>query len=100
LNVFSYTNDSESTFIAGETAFSGEASWTISAADYLAAVNGNSSGDIYFPADTDDDIANATLLGTWEVLPNTPSVPVSAPSVLLILGLGIFGMSLFRPKQR
>jgi hypothetical protein len=99
LNVFSYTDDAESIFTVGETAFSGEASWTINAADYLTAVNGNSSGNVYFGADADNDIPSATLLGTWQILSNTPSVPVSAPSALLLIGLGIFGVHLARRKQ-
>lgn len=42
---------------------------------------GTTSGDLYFPADSADDIAaGAVVLGTWNVVP--------APSAMALLGLG------------
>ena len=46
-------------------------------ADMLA---GAGSGDIYAPADTDDDIPSAVVIGTYNVVP--------APSAMAVLGLG------------
>lgn len=80
LNVFSYTADATSDFVAGSQAFSGSATFSLAADDYAAALAGNSSGTIYAFADTDDDIAAATALGTWNLIP--------APSTAAMLGLG------------
>lgn len=79
LNIWSFTNNSFS-FTAGQTAFTGAATWNLTAAVYADMVGGNLSGNIYSPADTDDDIAGATLIGTYRVVP--------APSSLAFLGLG------------
>lgn len=79
LNIWSFTNNSFS-FTAGQLAFTGSATWTLSAAVYADMVGGNHSGNIYSPADTDDDIAGATLIGTYNVVP--------APSAMALLGLG------------
>ncbi len=80
LNVWSYTNDPTTDFVAGTQAFSGAATWTLTAGQYAAALAGNSSGTIYAIADTDDDIPGATALGTWNLIP--------APSTAALLGLG------------
>ena len=80
LNVWSFSNDSGISFTAGAVAFTGSATWDVDAAMYADMLAGNSGGDIYAPADTDDDISGATLIGTWSVVP--------APSSLALLGLG------------
>lgn len=80
LNVFSYTADATSDFVAGTQAFSGSATFALEPDEYAAALAGNSSGTIYAIADTDDDIAGATALGTWNLIP--------APSSAALLGLG------------
>ncbi len=67
LNIYSYTDDPNSTFTAGAQAFSGSATWTLTPAEYSAMLDANTNGNIYFPADTSDDIAGATLLGTYSV---------------------------------
>jgi len=83
LNVFSSSTDLDLDFFVGTQAFSGSATWTLDAASYSDLVAGSpvgSTGDIYFPADTEDDLAGATILGTWRVVP--------APSSMALLGLG------------
>ncbi len=81
LNVWSFSTDTNVSVTAGVQAFVGSTTWTVDAADYAAMLAGNTSGDIYFGADTDDDIAaGATLIGTWNVVP--------APSGLALIGLG------------
>jgi len=47
-------------------------------------LNGNTSGNIYFPADSFDDIPTANLLGTWVVIPE--------PSTISLLGLGALAL--------
>lgn len=88
LNIWDWTVDPVVNFIAGAVAFSGSATWVVDPADYARMLGGNTVGDIYFPADTDDDIiggpllqrGDAGILGTWEVVP--------APSGMALLGLG------------
>ncbi|MCK7591517.1 T9SS type A sorting domain-containing protein [Subsaxibacter sp. CAU 1640] len=67
LNIWSYTNDATSPFTAGQLAFTGQGTWTLSAAEYTAFLTAPASGNIYFPADTVDDLATATLIGTYSV---------------------------------
>ena len=80
LNIFSWSPDINVDFTAGQQAFQGSATWTLDSADYQDMVNGNSSGDIYFPADDAGDLAGAQILGTWALIP--------APSALAVFGLG------------
>ncbi|MGV6813430.1 MAG: PEP-CTERM sorting domain-containing protein [Phycisphaerales bacterium] len=80
-NIWSFSTDSNVSVTAGAAAFAGSSTWTVDAADYADMLAGNISGDIYFDADTDDDIAaGATLIGSWRVVP--------APSSLALIGLG------------
>ncbi len=80
LNVWAYTVSGDSDFVAGSLAFTGSATWDLDPLAYADMISGNLSGDIYAPADTDDDIAAAVFIGTWNVIP--------APSSLALLGLG------------
>jgi hypothetical protein len=80
LNIWSYASDGGSDFTAGSLAFTGSATWNIDAAMYADMLAGAGSGDIYAPADTDDDIPSAVVIGTYNVVP--------APSAMAVLGLG------------
>lgn len=80
LNIWSVSSDSTLTVNAGEQAFMGSATWTLDAAQYADFLAGATSGDIYFGADSDDDIPSATLIGTYNVVP--------APSAFALLGMG------------
>ena len=80
LNVFSWSTASTVTFTAGELAFIGSATFELDAASYADMLAGNTSGDLYFPADDISDVAGAVVLGTWNVVP--------APSAMALLGLG------------
>jgi hypothetical protein len=97
LNVWTFTDDTDMLFTAGELAFSGQASWTTDAASYVSALNGAQSGNVYAPAISDDDIANAALIGSWEVIGATD---VPEPSTLAILGLGLMGLASRKFKKQ
>jgi len=83
LNLWSWTDDTTVNFTAGAQAFSGSATWTLTAAEYADMVNGNTAGDLYFPADSSDDISSADLIGQYEVV-----VPTPGAVSMLALGLG------------
>ncbi|NMH61459.1 hypothetical protein [Alteromonas ponticola] len=83
LNVFSYTAGPFSSFVAGQTAFDGAATWAVSSAVYQDALNGALSGDIWFPADDDSDLSTATLIGQWVVGVDVPEAPTFALFSLL-----------------
>ena len=73
LNIWSYTDDATSDFLAGTQAFSGSATWTLSDdmyADMIAL--GERSGEVYFVADTVDDLPDAFVLGEYNVIIPTP----------------------------
>jgi hypothetical protein len=73
LNLWSFSSDSTVTFTGGGQAFIGSATWTISADMYADMIaGGERGGDLYFPADTVDDLSSAVLLGTWNVVIPTP----------------------------
>jgi len=81
LNIWSFASDSQASFTAGSVAFTGSGAWNIVGADaYADMVAGNSSGDIFAFANTDDDISSSTNIGTWVVVP--------APGSLALIGLG------------
>lgn len=80
-NVWSFSTDSTVGVTAGEIAFIGSTTWTVDSADYAEMLAGNITGDIFFGADSDDDIASGAVnIGTWNVVP--------APSSMALLGLG------------
>jgi hypothetical protein len=97
LNVWEFTGDAGMTFTAGELAFSGQASWIVDTASYLSALNGAQGGNVYAPADSDDLIANATLIGTWDII-RAEEVP--EPSTLAIFALGLMGLASRRFKKK
>jgi hypothetical protein len=79
LNIWSFSSDSTVTFTEGSLAFVGSATWSLDANEYADMLAGSMSGNIYFPADTVDDIAGASVLGTYTVVPT--------PGVVALLGL-------------
>lgn len=74
LNIWDLSTDSDLDFTGGSLAFVGSATWTLNSEDYTEMLAGPVTGDLYFPADTGDDIGSATLLGTWRVVPEPASV--------------------------
>ncbi|WP_422104980.1 T9SS type A sorting domain-containing protein [Winogradskyella sp.] len=76
LNIWTYTNDPTSNFTVGQVAFSGQGTWTLTTDEYNAFITAPTSGAIYFPADTTDDIPGATLIGGYTV-----ALPLSVPEV-------------------
>lgn len=83
LNVWSYSATATTTFTTGELAFTGSGTWALSSDDYALFIAGNTHGDVYFPADSDDDLGGASVIGQWSVIP--------APSALAMLGLAGLG---------
>ena len=84
LNFWSWTNDATSSFTAGSQAFTGAATYNLTAAAYAAytAINPvGRTGNLYFPADDVTDLGTATLLGTYRVVPT--------PGAAAIMGLGL-----------
>lgn len=78
LNIWSFATTA--TFTTGQQAFSGSLTRVLSAAAYADMLANGGSGNLYFPADDAGDVANAQLLGTWEVIPT--------PGAAAMLGLG------------
>lgn len=89
LNIFSFVDGGTINFVAGERAFSGSASWSLDANEYDDLVAGNAAGDIFFPADDAGDVAGATVLGTYRVIPT--------PGALAVFGLA--GTAVMRRRR-
>jgi hypothetical protein len=97
LNIFSMTDSSNISFTAGALAFIGEATWTIGEEAYKLAMNGAQSGNLFFPADTIDDIDNAFILGSWAV--KTVNAQVSEPSAFALFFVGLLGAGMVRVRR-
>ena len=95
LNLFSYTDDDPSSFVAGERAFSGSGVWTVNAADYANAVNGPTSGSIFAFADDDGDVPGATLIGEWQ-----KAVVIPLPAGILTLAGALAGLGVLGARRR
>lgn len=82
LNIWSFSTASNVSVTAGQQAFTGSGTWTLSAAQYNQFLSASVSGDIWFNADTDDDIAGggARNIGSYRIIP--------APGALALLGMG------------
>ena len=93
LNVFSWSTDSTVNFTAGVLAFTGSVTWGLDSASYNDMLAGNTSGNLYFPADTFDDLAVAELIGEYQVIDQT----IPEPTSLALLGLG--GLAMLRRRR-
>lgn len=92
LNIWSFSSDTTVTFTAGSQAFAGSATWDLDANEYANMLAGVSGGDIYFPADSFDDIAGgAMVLGQYNVI-------VPSAGVLPLMGLGLGAGALRRRR--
>lgn len=93
LNIWSYTADATTDVTSGATAFSGSATWAVSNAFYLELLAGPTSGTVYLPADSDDDLpsggGSAVAIGEYSVIPE--------PGSLALLGLG--GLAMLRRRR-
>ena len=73
LNIWSYTNDPTSDFEVGVQAFSGSATGSLDADDYAnMLIGGERVGNIWFAADTVDDLGGALVIGDYSVIIPTP----------------------------
>lgn len=95
LNVWTYTNDPSSDFVAGTQAFAGSATWTLNPTAYASALAGATSGSVFFQADDLTDLPNATVIGEWS---RTAAVPLPAGLPLLLGALGALGLATCRRK--
>jgi hypothetical protein len=88
LNLWSWSTDFTVSFTAGETAFTGSATWTLDSAAYADMLAGGATGgDIYFAADTEDDLPGAQVIGTYAVVTNAIPEPGSAALIGFAMGL-------------
>ena len=96
LNVYSFTDDDSLQFTAGVKAFVGSVTWTVSdaiyAAAYAAAVDGDDTGDIYFPATKGSQFDTASIIGQWQFV-GVQEVPLPAAIWLFVAGLGGLGFA-------
>jgi hypothetical protein len=98
LNLFSF-DAGVASFTAGELAFVGQGTWTISEVAYQSAINGPLSGSLFFPADSVNDISDLSAIGSWAVS-NIGDVEVPGPSVVLLFILGLAGVALSRKTKK
>lgn len=99
LNLFSFTEDSDLSFFAGEQAFTGTAVYSLAADVYARFLNAATAGAIFAPADTDDDIANAVQIGSYSVITDVNPVPVPAAAALFLTAAGAGGFLKRRKKS-
>lgn len=95
LNMWSWTADASSSFTAGSLAFSGSVSFSLDAASYADMVAGSASGNLFFPADTDDDLTGLTAIGTWGVRVS----PVPIPAAAWLFGSALLGLGAMKHKK-
>lgn len=79
LNIFDISSGPTLDFSAGRRAFTGSIRMRLNSTFYNNLAAGNTSGNIYFPAENDSQIPGAEILGTYRVVP--------APNSLALLGL-------------
>lgn len=89
LNIWSYSTDATTSFTAGVQAFTGSATWTLTAAAYDAFVGGASSGNIYANADNIGGLPGNGIIGTWALIPTPGTVGL----------LGLAGVAAVRRRR-
>ena len=83
LNLFSWSSDSTVTFTGGSLAFTGSGTWSLDPNEYAEMLNAPAGGDLWFAADTVDDLSTAVVIGTYVVI-------IPAPGAVGLLGLAGF----------
>lgn len=68
LNFYSFSIDATVDFNTGTQAFSGTATWILEHPIWVEMQTTTTSGNVYFPADTIDDLPTAALIGTYTVI--------------------------------
>ncbi len=99
LNIWSWSSASIVNFVAGTTAFTGSATWTLPAASYTEALAGATSGSLYFPADSFDDLPSATMIGEWQRA-DVSAGNVPLPGTMLLIASGLLGAGFLRRSRR
>lgn len=82
LNIWSFSTDTNADVVAGTQAFTGSATFELTPTQYAGFLTAELGGDLYFAADSDDDLPQATLIGTYGVFP-APSTLATLPILLL-----------------
>ena len=78
LNLYNWTSGADASFTEGALAFTGSASYTLTATEYADMLGGNTSGNMYFPADKVGDVPSATLIGEYQVIPEPATLSLVA----------------------
>lgn len=92
LNLWSWSTASTVNFTAGAQAFTGSGTWSLDPAEYADMLAGGvTGGNLWFPADTVDDIPGAQQLGTYVVI-------IPAPGAFMLLGAGL-GLGMVRRRR-
>ena len=88
LNIYGWSPASLVNFEVGTQAFTGSAVFAVPPNFYTDLLQSNSFGDIYFPADTVDDLAGTVaILGQYAVVHPVPEPSTIATLVLALIGL-------------
>ena len=89
LNIYDWSPSPTVSLTAGTQAFTGTAVYSLTPTQYAQFLAGNTSGNLYFPADDASDLSTAALIGTWRVVPT--------PGAAALLGLG--GLAVSRRRR-
>ena len=90
LNLFDWSEDIDSNFVAGQVAFTGSGTWQLSVPQYIDMLARSTGGTLYFAADDAGDVAGATAIGEY-------NVTIPEPGSMALLGLG--GLALLRRRR-
>ncbi len=67
-NIWGFTAATSASFTAGQLAFTGSVTWTVTPAVYNAAMTAPTGGDVYYVADGLGMLGTATLIGKYTVV--------------------------------
>jgi len=91
LNLFNWSSDAVVSFTTGLRAFTGSATWDLNPLGYQGILNGNRSGNVFFPAGELGNIGGAVVIGQYQVVPE--------PSTAALMTLGLVGLAARRRRS-